>query len=322
MQRSVHSMGRLHAGRSDSTSSALRTGVLTPVPTARHLPGGRGNFLSKSLTINSQSTGAGGGTECTVVRPSPPAEGTADKRQPSARRGSIGSMLSKGTGNRLEALVARPLLSLQLRPTAVAASAIRATSCGTEEDPMGGSSGGHHRATEVGTAAAAARAAQSQRELIRALARDHAQAKSSGGGSSAHRASTGCIPGDSSRSSSGGIVAAAGSLGGGGGMGGLSAVFPSARASQSLLPSIVGGVALRSIRPPAQPLHEPRPPRRASEPRGEGGISEASGDGSGGGGEDFLTVSPHVGGASGAKVLAGSRSIIGEWTKTRSGGGN
>ena len=60
VQRSAYSMGRLHHGQSDSTSS-LRTGALTLVPTARLLPGGRGKVLTKPVTFNSQSIGAGGG---------------------------------------------------------------------------------------------------------------------------------------------------------------------------------------------------------------------------------------------------------------------
>ena len=303
--------------RSESTS-ALRRGSVTLIPTTGNLPGGRGAPLSKSLTINSRSLSSGltaaVGGDGPLVRLSPPAEGTATAlagsgRQPPARRSSVGSMLVKATGNRLEALVARPLPGLQPRPPAtVAAAASR------NEDDLSG----FHRATEVGTVAAAARAAQNQRDMPRAPAnvRDHAQAKSSaGGGNLVLRASTGSIPSEPAHSA--GIVVATSSLGGGGEAGGgQSAVFPPpARASQPLLPSIVS-------RPPAQPpTQAPRPRRQTREPpHSEARISDASGGDSGpSSGEDFLTATPHVGSAAGAtRSLAASRSIIGDWAKSRS----
>ena len=301
--------------RSESTS-ALRRGSGTLIPTTGNLPGGRGAPLSKSLTIKSRSlssglTAAGGGGDGPLVRLSPPAEGAATAlassgRQPPARRSSVGSMLVKATGNRLEALVARPLPGLQARPPAAAAASR------IEEDLSG-----FHRVTEVGTATAASRAAQNQRDVPRAPAnvRDHAQAKSSaGGGNLVLRASTGSIPSEPAHSA--GIVVATSSLGGGGEAGGgLAAVFPPpARASQPLLPSIVS-------RPPAQPpTQAPRPRQQTREPpHSEARISDASGDGGPSSGEDFLTATPHVGSAAGAtRSLAASRSIIGDWAKSRS----
>ena len=272
VQRSAYSMGRLHHGQSDSTSS-LRTGALTLVPTARLLPGGRGKVLTKPVTFNSQSIGAGGGggggggTERrTQVTRSPLADVSVTDlttaRQPPARRGSIGCVLAKATGNRLEALVARPLPSPQLRTTAAVVATITAISGGVKGDPADGS-GSHRWATDVDKAAVKPpRAAQNQGELTRALSRDHAQAKSSGGCNIVHHASTGCIldePSCHSSIGSSGIVVAAGSMGGGGGVSSQSAIFPSARASLPLLPSIVGGIVSRSIRHLAQSPHDHRP---------------------------------------------------------------
>ena len=267
VQRSAYSMGRLHHGQSDSTSS-LRTGALTLVPTARLLPGGRG----KPVTFNSQSIGAGGGggggggTERrTQVTRSPLADVSVTDlttaRQPPARRGSIGCVLAKATGNRLEALVARSLPSPQLRTTAAVVATITAISGGVKGDPADGS-GSRRWATKVDTVAAPPRVARNQGELTRALNRDQAQAKSSGGCDTVHRASTGCIldePPDCHSIGSSGIVVAAGSMGGGGGVSSQSAIFPSARASLPLLPSIVGGIVSRSIRHLAQSPHDHRP---------------------------------------------------------------